>query len=714
LAPLRVMYCQCTCLIRSKADLARVTKVAPRAVRGIHLGVDAARGGYFVYIPEWARLTTFKLNEVTFDEALFPRLRVIVGAYVIADTQVTLPTEAQQQLPPQTRLATSSGIPAAAAPPAPAPPAAAQPISSRLRSAATQLVGVLGHGDSATIPVCICDMDVLAISLDDLQPAPMPAPPRTLAAPARTAEAAEWMAAATTEIKAKMANNTYVLVPRPPARKVIKTRFVLLRKLNDDGTVKRYSARWVACGYSQVPGIDYHQTFTATAKSTSVRLFLGVCAHLDLEMRVIDVVKAFTTSALHEDLYVEQPEGFVEGGVGPDGRSLQVCHLRKALEGLKQSGNVFQSDHVAHLTTACGLTQLQAEPCVFILRKDGEQLLILVWIDDLLIGYSSQALYDGFMATYQQRYNVTSTTLTRYIGIELRRDRTLRTITLTQETYLLKMGAKFLTPSEMATAVSMPVAAPAVILQLHANSAAISEAPEGLPYLSLMATALYAAVMTRPDAIHLSSVLCRYMSRPAKSCYAVLISLARYLYSTRSLGITLGGATRLPPLNTVTPAIDRSLFEQQLGLYTCSDAAWKTEHTYCGHAVIVFNAAVDWACKLLKVIAHSSAEAETAAACFAAKRQTFVLNVLREMHLRIPAGASLLIDNTAAKQLAERMGVSKRTEHYMRWQHHLRHLVTHQHLKLHFVRTHEQPADLLTKMVDSTTFLRGRKLMLNE
>ncbi len=92
LAPLRVMYCSCTCLIRSKADLARVTKVAPRARQGIHLGVDAARGGYFVYIPEWARRTTFMLNEVTFDEKTFPRVRIIVGAYVVADTRIALPT----------------------------------------------------------------------------------------------------------------------------------------------------------------------------------------------------------------------------------------------------------------------------------------------------------------------------------------------------------------------------------------------------------------------------------------------------------------------------------------------------------------------------------------------------------------------------------------------------------------------------------------------
>ncbi len=129
--------------------------------------------------------------------------------------------------------------------------------------------------------------------------------------------------------------------------------------------------------------------------------------------------------------------------------------------------------------------------------------------------------------------------------------------------------------------------------------------------------------------------------------------------------------------------------------------------------MLLYNGAVDWACKLLRVIAHSTAEAETAAACFAAKRHMFVLTLLNELKLRVPAGAVLLIDNSAAKQLAERMGVSKRTEHYMRWQHYLRHLVVHRHLVLSFIRTHEQPADILTKVTDKATFLGARKFLLN-
>ena len=73
----------------------------------------------------------------------------------------------------------------------------------------------------------------------------------------------------------------------------------------------------------------------------------------------------------------------------------------------------------------------------------------------------------------------------------------------------------------------------------------------------------------------------------------------------------------------------------------------------------------------------------------------------------------MLVDNSGAIDLCEKVGVSKRTEHFMRWQHYCRYLVKHFIVKMHFVRSHDQAADQLTKMGDKTSFLRSRRLMLN-
>ena len=104
---------------------------------------------------------------------------------------------------------------------------------------------------------------------------------------------------------------------------------------------------------------------------------------------------------------------------------------------------------------ACGLTQFESEPCIFLKIEGNERLMLLVWIDDVLIGYSHDNICARFLADYRQRYAITTAPLERYIGIQLSRDRPARTITLTQETYLLRLGAEFLAPSGLL--VSTPV-----------------------------------------------------------------------------------------------------------------------------------------------------------------------------------------------------------------------------------------------------------------
>ena len=128
---------------------------------------------------------------------------------------------------------------------------------------------------------------------------------------------------------------------------------------------------------------------------------------------------------------------------------------------------------------------------------------------------------------------------------------------------------------------------------------------------------------------------------------------------------------------------------------------------------MAFNGAIDWGSKLVKVTMHSSSEIEIAAACLAAKRLQFYRELCREIKIRVKTPFPMLIDNSGAIDLCEKVGASKRTEHFQRWQHYCRYMTRHCITKLHFVRTHEQLADQLTKMGDKTSFLRTRAVVLN-
>ena len=110
---------------------------------------------------------------------------------------------------------------------------------------------------------------------------------------------------------------------------------------------------------------------------------------------------------------------------------------------------------------------------------------------------------------------------------------------------------------------------------------------------------------------------------------------------------------------------------------------------------------------------HSSSEIEIGAACIAGKRLQFFRNLSRELKIKVGMNIPMLIDNSGAIDLCEKIGASKKTEHFQRWQHYCRYLVKHLITKLYFVRTHEQVADQLTKMGDKTSFLRTKQVMLN-
>ena len=115
----------------------------------------------------------------------------------------------------------------------------------------------------------------------------------------------------------------------------MKGKWVFKVIYKPDGSVEKFKARWVACGYSHIQGVDYYETYCSTLATASFRMFLAaVCANDD-EFIEADVVKAFTQGSMDDtELYVEQPHGFAD-------KTKVACKLTRLLEGTKQAGNAF-------------------------------------------------------------------------------------------------------------------------------------------------------------------------------------------------------------------------------------------------------------------------------------------------------------------------------------------------------------------------------------
>ncbi|KAL4368326.1 hypothetical protein GQ457_05G026720 [Hibiscus cannabinus] len=142
----------------------------------------------------------------------------------------------------------------------------------------------------------------------------------------------EWLKAMQEEMQSLHENRTYDLVELPKGRRALKNKWVYKLKTNESNKKSRHKARIVVKGCNQKEGIDFEEIFSLVVKMSSIRVVLGLAATLDLEVEKLDVKTSFLHGDLEEEIYMEQPRGFIVPG-----KENLVCRLRKSLYGLKQA-----------------------------------------------------------------------------------------------------------------------------------------------------------------------------------------------------------------------------------------------------------------------------------------------------------------------------------------------------------------------------------------
>ena len=134
------------------------------------------------------------------------------------------------------------------------------------------------------------------------------------------------------EMKSLISNKPWKLVDLPPGCKTIGCKWVLRKKLKSDGSIDKYKARVVAKGFKQLEGLEFFDTLYPVTRITSISLLVAMAAIFYLQIHQMDVKIAFLNGDLNEEIYMDQPECFVEAS-----QERKVCKLTKSLYGLKQA-----------------------------------------------------------------------------------------------------------------------------------------------------------------------------------------------------------------------------------------------------------------------------------------------------------------------------------------------------------------------------------------
>ena len=192
-----------------------------------------------------------------------------------------------------------------------------------------------------------------------------------------------------------------------------------------------YKARYVAKGLSQIPGIDFDETFAPVALYDSLLLLLTLSAHYDWKPVQLDVKSAFLYGELNETIYLELPEGYRQGD--------KVWKLQKCIYGLKQSPREWYARLAASLAEK-GFTPTHFDPCVFVKLK--HNFYPSVYVNVIMIFGGAIPFQRYLITALKQDFDCRDMGIEKYIlGIEIKYTDT--DIEIFQLGYLNKILGKF-------------------------------------------------------------------------------------------------------------------------------------------------------------------------------------------------------------------------------------------------------------------------------
>jgi hypothetical protein len=518
----------------------------------------------------------------------------------------------------------------------------------------------------------------------------------------------EWRRATMIEMEALRALGAWILVVRPEGAHVVGSRWVFKTKRNERGEVVKFKARFVAQGFSQVPGQDFTDTFAPVTRFTSVRIVLALAQKFGWMLHNMDVDNAFLNAPVNEDIYVRQAEGFEEWG--PNGEEL-VYKLNKSLYGCRQAPHNWNADIDAWLRKY-GVEPTKADPCLYVMRRGNGVLVVLLWVDDLIITGTAE-LVKAFKAAISAHYKMKDLGQLKWIlGMQVIQDEAAGTLEIVQTAYIDQLLERY------GMANCSPVSTPmeGQLKRLERDDPAVLPEPDRKRYMSIVGAVLYLAMVTRPDVAYAVQALGRHMQACGPEHMVAAKRLLRYLKGTRTLGIKYGAdQAQRHEAHLQDLGIDLELGEKVV-LFGYSDSDWANDpdkrRSTTGYTFVLEGGSVSWMSKLQPTVARSSTDAEYMAACAATQEAVYLRRLLEGLGYKQEGATLILEDNQGCIALSENPVNHQRTKHIDVQYHFVRERVESGEVRLVYVPTEHQLADILTKPLPKARVEELRKGML--
>nr|GFA13672.1 retrovirus-related Pol polyprotein from transposon TNT 1-94 [Tanacetum cinerariifolium] len=198
--------------------------------------------------------------------------------------------------------------------------------------------------------------------------------------------------------------DVWVLVPAPDNISPLTLKWLFKNKHDEEQTVIRNKSRLVVRGYRQEEGIDFEESFAPVARMEAIRIFLAYDAYKSFTVFQTDVKTAFLHGSLKEDVYVCQPEGFIDAD-----HPSHVYKLKKALYGLKQAPRACY-DELSKFLLQNHFFKGTIDPTLFIRRFQDDILVVQVYVDDIIFGSTHPSMIGALMYLTSSRPDIVHAT----------------------------------------------------------------------------------------------------------------------------------------------------------------------------------------------------------------------------------------------------------------------------------------------------------------
>ena len=469
----------------------------------------------------------------------------------------------------------------------------------------------------------------------------------------------KWHQACIEELRSHEENETWHLVEPPLNRKIIPSKWVFKIKRDENNNISKFKARLVICGNMQVEGIDYELFSSPTSRISTLRALLSLKWK---NIKQYDISTAYLNGLIDKEIYMLQPPGFEDN-------SGKVCKLKKSLYGLRQAGRIW-NEHLHTTLVEFSLTQSAAERCVY--YKDNT--VVLIYVDDIVIFTNKST--EEFKDFLQGKYKLTKLGKLHFIlgiGISFENDQVI----MNQHAYIKNICNTFNDGKKRRC--STPILQKFYPEPVNNDD----EIHEIKKYQSLLGSLMYLSICTRPDISFSVSLLSKFISRPSIKHHDLLMNLLDYISKTIHLNLILS------PRDSVD-------------IRAYSDSDWASDidrKSISGFVIFNGDSLINYESKKQNLVATSTYEAEYIGLASAAKDCIYWVSFYETIGYKV-APPVIHCDNQSAIYAAHGQSTHSKAKHIDVRYHFIKDLVAKERIKVEFIPSSGQIADLFTKSLE--------------